>query len=212
MKVSDADQKLDDAKKKRSALKSQLAESTAKLATMKVDYEGAVNSGADEAKLDELDAALYKAERERVRVEIRLNQCNAEITDLQRERESAQREAEDLSNREDEAAAVVESEELESLVQSLTQKASVHWSRLQRMRTHAQARGCLQVPYKLSNLERRISAIFRGGSVVRAFEQTYPTILRGNIASVARQIGGKSSVIDETATEHTDAEQAIIIN
>jgi len=169
---------------------------------MKGDYEILVKGGADESALDKMDGELFKSDRERVRIEIRLDQCNGEIEELFREREAAQLAAE-RGKYETDAKALDEAREIEAKVQLLVAAAAVHSQRLDRMRKFAESAGVAQIPFRLSNVERRVTAIFNGGgSVNRVYEQPYEEILKGNIAAVEKQLKGNIS------TEPSDAASA----
>ncbi len=202
-KVQGVDQRLNAAKARATDLKAQLDESTAKMARMKDGYERAVESDVGEAALDEMDAELFKSDREHTRLEIRLNQVGEEIEQLLVEREAAHREQEDELNRADKAAAREEAKELEGMVQHLVGKAAAHWQRVERIREHAKARGVTQIPFKISNLERRISAAFQGRSINKQFEQSYEQIFESNLMSVQRQM--KGAAVEEGAETTKEA-------
>ena len=185
-------------KKEQGELRDKLTENVQRATRMKGEYEDTVKSGADEAKLDEMDAALFKGDRERTRIEIRLTQCGVEIEDLLRARTAALAEIEREKFNADAMAALAEAAELEQIVQSLVAKAATHWQRVQRLKRYADAAGCVQNPFKRENLERRVSAIFRGGSVHSAYEQTYDQILQSNIDFVEKQLGRQTEQPAET--------------
>jgi hypothetical protein len=208
MKTEDVEKKLDDAKKKQAALRSQLEESTAKLATMKAGYETAVRNGEDEAALDKMDAELFKSDRERVRLEIKLNQTSADIEELFRERAKAHAEAEQAKYAEDATAAIAEAVEIEALVQQLMSHAGAHWKRVQRMAEFCKSAG-VQAPFKLANLERRVDAVFRNGSLHKIYEQPYPKILESNLRSVELQLKRQVPEQPEAAPDETEAEAAV---
>ena len=205
MKVQEIEKALSDARTNQATLKTQLAESEEKLSAMKASYESAVRSGENEAELDKLDAEIFKAGRERVRIEIRLNQVGVEIEELFREREHAHAEAEDEKNRADEVAAMEEAAMLEKAIQSFVVLADAHWKRIQRISEHYKSRGIGQNPFKLSNLERRASAVFRNGSVVRVFEQSYEDIFRGNIAAAKKQLSRPTPASEANEAEAVQA-------
>ncbi len=181
------EKKLTESRQKQADLKSQLAESAERSSKTKVDYENLVKSGADEQKLDAMDAELFKSDRERARIEIRLTQCGDEIEALLYARTEAVAEQERDKYDDDCTAAMVEAAELEAVVQSLVAKASTQ--RLQRMADYAKRAGVAQVGFKLSNLERRVTAIFHGTSLHKIYLEPYDKILASNIASVERQLG-----------------------
>jgi chromosome segregation ATPase len=205
MKVKDTEEKLDDAKKKQATLKSQLAENAAQLEAMKAGYAEKVRSGAGESELDALDAALYKTERAKARVEIRLEQVAAEIENLFHEREQAHREAERAKYDEDAAAAIAEAVEIEALVQQLMSHAGAHWKRVQRMAEFCKTAG-VQAPFKLANLERRVDAVFRNGSLHKIYEQPYPKILESNLRAVELQLKRQAPEQPEAAPAEATTE------
>jgi hypothetical protein len=206
MKVEEIEKALSAARQKQAEIKVEIAAVDAKAGEMKNRYRAAVEAGETDEKLDGMDKEIYQLDRLHTRAEIRLSQCGSQIEQLFRDREEAHALEDRLKYEEDAKAALAEAAEIESIVQGLIGRASSHWQRLQRMKQFCEAAGIPERSYKLANLERRISAIFRNGSVNRAFEQTYPQILAGNIASVEKQRNKTTPESEPAPAQETNAE------
>jgi hypothetical protein len=184
----ETEQAITEAREKHAALERELRASDQNMTEMQVAYKRAVETGSAEAALDQMDEQLFRASREITRKQIKLASLVNEIGELERAHAQAQREREDELNREEERAALEEAEELEALAITLTTKAVTHAQRLERLRDHCRQRGVAQIAYKLSNLSRRFEAIFRGGSINRAYEGSYVAILQSNIDAAHGQM------------------------
>jgi len=199
MKVQELKQQLDAAKKKQHDLKTQLADSTAALTKIQTDYEGAVNNDVDEAKLDAMHAEMKAAEIKVDRARKRLDQVDFEIQQLGAELRAAYAEAEWEKYVEDTKAGRAEAQQIEAKTQELIRLAAVHDERLQRLHRYAQSLGVQPGTFRRSNLEGRLTAMFKGTGQYK--DQRYDEIFESNIASIERQLQNKSAPAEPTGVK-----------
>ena len=173
------EKELAEARTRQASLKAEKSTIADRAEEMRASYKTAVESGEDDDKLDAMDKELYQLGRQHTRVEIRLNQCNIEIENLFHAREAAHAEEDRAKYDEDAQLAVSEAKEIEQAVQGLMARVAAYSGRLGRMRKYCEAAGVPQVPFKLKNLERRVTTIFNGGkSDEQDYEEPYARFCR----------------------------------